>query len=112
MNNQEEEIYEQDNVPQYTEQEVDEIIRSVSQHPQVNRPQVGGMDPDLLAMLINKKEFEGTELLSPRMKKVASFFNSTVSLSNTRREDFFHYRERLKDAKVVEMISRRPSEFT
>jgi len=103
---------EEENALVYTENDVNEIIKSISQPPIVEKRQINNLDPDILSILVDKNEFREGELLSARLKKIAAFYNKTVSLSNTRKEDFFHYRERIKDSKVVYMMSRRPNEFT
>lgn len=110
-------------VPVYTEQDVQELISSMQQPEGTNKQMLNNMTPELLNTLVDKDEFRDTELLQTphnenpdkqhiHLKKLSAFYNKTTALANTRREDFFHYRERLKDMKVRRMMSIREEDFT
>jgi len=92
---------------------VDDLVESLQQPEQQQKQMLVQMTPELLNTLVDKDEFRDTDLLNiPQLKKASSFYNKTVALANTKREDFFHYRERLKDLKVQRMMSVREEEYT
>jgi len=115
MNQETEEQYnEQDNalVPKYTDRDVEEILRSVNQPKFQRKEQFEEISPDVLDMLIHKPEFEAGGILPDEIRKAAMMYDKTTALANTHREDFHHYKERMKDAKVVRMMSIREEDFT
>lgn len=69
-------------------------------------------DSDMLSILLSKDEFKNGEMLTEGLKKISSFYQKTLALSNIERDDVFKIVEGAKDLKVAYLMSRPKDDYT
>jgi len=93
------------------QQEMMNVLGGMPVTERTNQPRMQD-DTDILQILLTKEEFKNGEMLTDGLKKIASFYEKTLALSNIKREDIFWIKEGAKDLKVSYLMTRTKEKYT